>query len=71
MIRTVTYTAWKWQFGWNEKDVCRWNFCTSKIHTAAVYTVANYFRWSQPIVTHFMPNQFQKYQIISVHRKRC
>jgi len=50
MIHTVTYTAWKCQFGWNEKDVCRWNFRTSKIHTAAVYTVVNYFRWSRPNV---------------------
>jgi len=58
MIHTVTYTAWKWQFGWNQKYVCRWNFRTAKIHTAAVHT-------------HFVPNRFQKYQIISVHRKRC
>jgi len=36
MIHTATYTAWKWQCRWNEKDVCRWNFGTSKIHTAAV-----------------------------------
>jgi len=56
MIHTVTYTAWKWQFGW---DVYRWNFRSSKIHTAAVYTVANYFRWSRPNVTYFMPNAFK------------
>jgi len=59
MIHTDTYTAWKWQFRWNEKDVCRWNFCTSEIHTAAVYTVANYFCWSRPNVTYFMPNAFK------------
>jgi len=29
MIHTVTYTAWKWKFRWNEKDVCWWNFRTS------------------------------------------
>jgi len=48
MIHTVTYIAWKCQFRWNEKNVCRWNFCTSKIYTAAVYTVTNCFRWSWP-----------------------
>jgi len=70
MIHTVTYTSWKWQFGWNSKDVCRWKFRTSKIHTAAVHTIANYFRWSRPNNA-FYAKCFQKYHIISVHWKRC
>ena len=36
---------------------------------SVTYKVANCFRWSRPNVTHFMPNAFIKYQIISVHRK--
>jgi len=34
-------------------------FRTSKIHTAAVYTAANYFRRSRPKVTYFMPDTFK------------
>jgi len=33
-------------------------FSHFKIHTAAVYTPANYFRRSQPQVTYFMPDSF-------------
>jgi len=34
-------------------------FCTSKIHTAAVYMAANYFRRSRPKVSYFMPDSFK------------
>jgi len=34
-------------------------FALQKIHTAAVYMDANYFRWSRANVTHIMPNDFK------------